>query len=161
MPSRSAADPKVSPSTPSARPVVLARRRLELLQLKLHLVEEPRLALRAGAVELAPQLLDGELQMRDEGFAARQIRLRVGRLGPCIAESACAVMRAPLGDDHRMGAGKIRGQHFRSGGHHKMESHLPVPVRGHDDLVIAAALAVLAADLAAFHVASDTKAVRR
>jgi hypothetical protein len=32
--------------------------------------------------------------------------------------------------------------------------------RGHDDLVIAAALAVLAADLAAFHVASDTKAVR-
>ena len=33
--------------------------------------------------------------------------------------------------------------------------------RGHDDLVIAAALAVLAADLAAFHVASDTKAVRR
>src|SRR5215211_4236311 len=33
--------------------------------------------------------------------------------------------------------------------------------RGHDDLVIGAALAVLAADLAAFHVASDTKAVRR
>ena len=33
--------------------------------------------------------------------------------------------------------------------------------RGHDDLVIAAAIAVLAADLAAFHVASDTKAVRR
>ena len=33
--------------------------------------------------------------------------------------------------------------------------------RGHDDLVIAAALAVLAADLAAFYVASDTKAVRR
>ena len=67
-------------------PFVLARRRLELLQLKLHLVEEPRLALRAGAVELAPQLLDGQLQMRDEGFAARQIRLRVGRLGPCIGE---------------------------------------------------------------------------
>jgi len=32
--------------------------------------------------------------------------------------------------------------------------------RGHDDLVIAAALAVLTADLAASHVASDTKAVR-
>ena len=31
--------------------------------------QEPRLAFRAAAVELAPQLLDGELQMRDERFA--------------------------------------------------------------------------------------------
>ena len=48
---------------------------------KLHLLQQPRLALRAGAVELAPQLLDLELEMRDQRFGARKIRLGIGRLG--------------------------------------------------------------------------------
>src|SRR4051794_1287317 len=47
------------------RPLVFACRGLEFLQLELHLVQEPRLALRAAAVELAPQLLDRELQVRN------------------------------------------------------------------------------------------------
>ena len=52
------------------RQFVLGRCRLQLLQLKLHLLEEPRLALRAAAIELAPQLLDLELEMGDQRFRA-------------------------------------------------------------------------------------------
>jgi hypothetical protein len=77
------------------------------------LIQEPRLALRAGAVELASQLLDGELQMRDHGFAARQIRLRVGRLGAGVSRLGAGVAelrlrretRRALRNDHRVGAG--------------------------------------------------------
>ena len=44
------------------RQFVFGRRRLQLFELKLHLLEQSRLALRAGAVELAAQLLDLELE---------------------------------------------------------------------------------------------------
>jgi hypothetical protein len=54
--------------------------RLELLELQLELVEEPRLALRLLTIELAPQLQDLELEGCDHGFAAGQHRLRSGRL---------------------------------------------------------------------------------
>src|SRR5262249_33768943 len=40
------------------RKLVLRRRRLELHELKLYLLQEPRLTLRTRAVKLAPQLLD-------------------------------------------------------------------------------------------------------
>ena len=107
------------------RQLVLGRRRLELLELKLHLLEQPRLALRARAVELAPQLLDLELQMGDQRFAARQIRLRIGRFGrasPRARPRASQACRA-LGEDHRMRGGKIGGERFRCAVTSKMESH--------------------------------------
>ena len=43
-----------------------------------HLIEKPRLALRARAVERALQLLDLKLEMRDQRLSVRQVR-RAGR----------------------------------------------------------------------------------
>ena len=42
------------------RQFIFGRGRFQLFELKLHLLQQPRLALRAGAIELAPQLLDLE-----------------------------------------------------------------------------------------------------
>src|SRR6516225_1247898 len=61
------------------RQLILRRGRLELLQLKLQLVQQTHRALRPRAVECAPQLLDLELEMRNQRFAAGQVRLRTGR----------------------------------------------------------------------------------
>ena len=44
------------------RQFILGCRRFQLFELKLHLLQQPCLALRAGAIELAPQLLDLELE---------------------------------------------------------------------------------------------------
>ena len=55
--------------------LVLGGRALQLLQLQLHLVEDARGALRARPIQLASELLDLQLQMRDQG-------LIVGGLGP-------------------------------------------------------------------------------
>ena len=53
------------------RQFVLGWRRLQLLELKLHLFEQPRLALGAAAVEVAPELLDLQLQPRDQRLRRR------------------------------------------------------------------------------------------
>ena len=74
--------------------LVLGRSRLQVLQLQFHLLEQPRLALRAAAVELAPQLLDLQLEMRDQRFVAGQIRLSVGRLGFSARRNAPRLPRA-------------------------------------------------------------------
>jgi len=66
--------------------LILGRGRFQLFELKLHLLQQPRLALRAGAVKLAPQLLDLELEVADECFRARQVRLGIGRFGTGIGE---------------------------------------------------------------------------
>ena len=55
--------------------VVLGRVRLQLLELQLHLLEQACRALRAGAVELASELLDLERQMRDQRSPTGAIRL--------------------------------------------------------------------------------------
>ena len=52
------------------RQFVFGRGCLQLFELKLHLLQQPRLALRAAAVKLAPQLLDLELEVADQGFGA-------------------------------------------------------------------------------------------
>ena len=51
------------------------------LELELELIEQALLALGALAVELAPELLDLEAQMRDQRLASRHERLRMCRLG--------------------------------------------------------------------------------
>ena len=47
----------------------------EIFELKLHLLEQPDLAFRAAAIELAPELLDLQLQPRDQRLGVRYERL--------------------------------------------------------------------------------------
>ena len=61
--------------------LVLARRRLQLFQLQFQLVQQPRLALGAHAVEVAAQLLDLQLQIGDEGLIAGGFRFGQGGIG--------------------------------------------------------------------------------
>ena len=99
------------------RQFILGRRRFQLFELKLHLLQQPRLALRAGAVKLAPQLLDLELEMADERFRARQVRLSIGRFGAGTGELGLRLdAGGTLGNDHRMRGGKIGRERF-AGGH--------------------------------------------
>ena len=72
--------------------LVLGRRRLQLLELKLHLFQQPRLALRASAVKLTAQLLDLQLVVGDQ----RGFRTGIGELGFRLETSGA------LGKDHRM-----------------------------------------------------------
>jgi len=59
---------------------------LELLEFELHLLEQPRLALAAHAIELASKLLDRELQMRDQSGRIRSRRARLRQLRISVAE---------------------------------------------------------------------------
>ena len=60
------------------RQLVLRRARLELVELEFELVEKTLLALRARAEELAPELLDGQLQEGDLGLGVGHLRRRDG-----------------------------------------------------------------------------------
>ncbi len=64
--------------------LVLARARLQLLELQLQLVEQARLALRALAVDLAPQLLDHQFQGGDDRLGVRGLGHRL--LGPRLGD---------------------------------------------------------------------------
>ena len=91
---------------------------LEIFELQLHLLQEPRLAFRAAAVEFPAQLLDRELEVCDERFRARQIGLGVGSLGPSLRELGLRRdARRALGEDHRMSIGKVGGERFGGSGH--------------------------------------------
>ena len=63
---------------PPARP---PSPRPRLLELQFHLIQQPRRAFRALAVNLATELLDFELEIGDQRFMAGTIRLRFGGLG--------------------------------------------------------------------------------
>jgi hypothetical protein len=115
------------------RQFVLGRCRLQIFELKLHLIQQPRRALRARPVELTPQFLDRQLEMGDQGFAAGKIRLRIGRFGlgdrgmglgnrgVGLSREACVALR----EDHRMRADEIGWERFSSVFHETMESHPP------------------------------------
>jgi hypothetical protein len=60
--------------------LVFGRFGLEFFELKLHLVEKPRLTL-ARPVKLAPHLLDGEPQMRDQSSGPRDLGARPRQFG--------------------------------------------------------------------------------
>ena len=115
------------------RQFVLGRCRLQIFELKLHLIQQPRRPLRARPVELTPQFLDRQLEMGDQGFAAGQIRLRIGRFGlgdRGIGRGSCSIglsreARMALREDHRMRGGEIGWKRFSSVFHEKMESHPP------------------------------------
>ena len=93
--------------------LILGRGGLQLFELKLHLLQEPRLALRADAVKRPPQLLDLEPQMSDH-------RLRAGarRIGPSLRGKAGGA----LGEDHRVSGGKIGRKSVKGRGHPARES---------------------------------------
>jgi hypothetical protein len=61
--------------------LILARRGLEVLELKLHLVEQPFLALVAWCEQVALELLDLQSQMRDQSLRARRLGTRIRHLG--------------------------------------------------------------------------------
>jgi hypothetical protein len=63
--------------------LVLGGRRFQLLQLQFQLIDEARGALRALAEALAVELLDLELQMRDQCLVGRQLRPGGGGLRLC------------------------------------------------------------------------------
>ena len=52
------------------RQLVLGRCRLQIFKLKFHLLQQPRLALRAAAIKLTAKLLDLQLEMGDQCFTA-------------------------------------------------------------------------------------------
>jgi hypothetical protein len=86
--------------------LVLGRCRLELLQLQLELLEEPRLPLRLGAVECPPQLLDLELQRDDHRVAAGEHRtgpggVRLRRRGAGFRRRQGGTQRFGLGGRRR------------------------------------------------------------
>jgi len=61
--------------------LVLAGRRLQLLELELQLIQQARLALGARAVQFRAQLLDLKLQAGDQGVGVGGHRPGPGRLG--------------------------------------------------------------------------------
>jgi hypothetical protein len=66
---------------PSPQP--FGGRGFELFQLELHLVEKPRLALAALAIEFASHLFDRELEMRNQCLGAGNMGRRPRKL--CVA----------------------------------------------------------------------------
>jgi hypothetical protein len=61
------------------RQFVLSRSRLQIFELELHLIQQPRHALRARPVKLTPQFLDRQLEMDDQRFRVRVHGLGAGR----------------------------------------------------------------------------------
>ena len=98
--------------------LVLARRGHELVELKFHLLDQPRRAFGTLAVFLALQLLDRQLQMRDQRLGVREFRLRARghRLGfqPCLA----------FGPQRRQGTREVRRKIVRLHHHEASESDL-------------------------------------
>ena len=83
---------------------ILAGRSLELFELKLHLVEQPRLALAARSKKLTPHLLDREPQVRDQSLRARRLRMRLRKLGIAGANQALQclnIIRKRITSTHR------------------------------------------------------------
>jgi hypothetical protein len=117
------------------RQLVLGRCRFQIFELKLHLIQQPRRALRTRPIELSPQFLDRQLEMGDQGFAAGKIRLCIGRFGlgdRGIGLGNCSIglsleARMALREDHRMRRSEIGRKRFSSVSHEKMESHPPRP----------------------------------
>ncbi len=97
---------------PLSRQFVLGCGCFQLFKLKLHLLQEPCLALRAAAVNLATQLLDLELEVTDQCLG----RLRIGsfRFG-ARRDGFRLKARGALREDHCMRGGQVGGKRFRCG----------------------------------------------
>jgi len=99
---------------------IFGRSRLEFFKFQLQLIEQPRRPPRARPIKRATQLLDLKLEMGNQRFSARLLRLGIGRF------SKPGFRRKPgraLGQDHRMRGGKIGRQLLGAGVHYQMESY--------------------------------------
>ena len=106
------------------RQLVLGRRRFQIFQLKFHLLQQPRFALRAAAVKSPPKLLDLKLEMGDQRFGAGVHRLGASRNRlRCHARGVLGQAGGSLRDYHRMRGGKIGWQRFRRRCHASRESY--------------------------------------
>lgn len=96
--------------------LILARRGDELFELQFQLLEQPCRALGALPVQCAFELLNPQLEMRDQRLVVRQLRPRTGsrRLG--------SQPRLTLGLKRRQGARKIRWKIVRLRYHDAIES---------------------------------------
>jgi hypothetical protein len=66
---------------PLGRQLVLGAGRFQLLQLQLHLIDQPSPALAARPVKLAPHLLDRQAKMRDQSLRTRCLGTYARKLG--------------------------------------------------------------------------------
>src|SRR5436190_19098032 len=96
--------------------LILARRGDEFFELQLQLLQQPRRALGALTVQFAFELLDPQLEMRDQRLVVRQLRPRTGsyRLG--------LQPRLTLGLQRRQGTHKVRWKIVRLRCHEAIES---------------------------------------
>jgi len=96
--------------------LILARRGDEFFELQLQLLEQPCGALGALPVQFAFELLDPQLEMRDQRLVVRQLRPRTGsqRLG--------SQPRLTLGLQRRQGTHKVRWKIVRLRYHEAIES---------------------------------------
>jgi hypothetical protein len=70
------------------RDLVLGGRRFQLLERKLHLVEQTRLALVARSKQIALELLDRQSHLRDQGLRARCFGTRLRKLRVALQQQA-------------------------------------------------------------------------
>ena len=103
--------------------LVLGRVGLGVLQLHFQLIDESLLALRARAIERAPQLFDLQTQPRDQRLGAGGGCLRVNHIGRSACRTLFALKpRGPLGEDQRMGRGEIVRERIKRVWHIQRES---------------------------------------
>jgi hypothetical protein len=91
------------------RNLVLARRGFQFLERKLHLVDEPRLALVARAEKVALELLDRQLQMGDQSLRARRLGARLRQLG--VARQQQLLERVDIVGQRISGTHQARANH--------------------------------------------------
>lgn len=96
--------------------LILARRGGEFFELQFQLLDQARRALGALPVQFAFELLDSQLEMRDQHLVVRQLRPRTGshRLG--------SQPRLTLGLQRRQGTDKVRWKIVRLRCHEAIES---------------------------------------
>jgi hypothetical protein len=96
--------------------LILARRGDEFFELQLQLLEQPCRSLGALPVQFAFELLDPQLEMRDQRLVVRQLRPRTGshRLG--------SQPRLTFGLQRRQGTHKVRWKIVRLRYHEAIES---------------------------------------
>jgi hypothetical protein len=124
--------------------LVLARRGDEFFELQFQLLDQPRRALGARPVQFAFELLDPQLEMRDQRLIVRQLRPRVSRFGFPIdgfglylgdlrrgriafdldpqPRFTFSPQRLTFDQQRRLGAGKIRRKIIRLQTHEASES---------------------------------------
>ena len=128
--------------------LILARRGDEFFKFQFQLLDQPRRALGTRPVQFAFELLDPQLEMRDQRLVVRQLRPRVGRFGLPIdgfglylgdlrrgriafdldpqPRFAFSPQRLTFDQQRRLGTGKIRRKIIRLQTHEASESDFPV-----------------------------------